>query len=144
MAVKKQSKNSKLVALLNQALGWELRAQAMYAHYAAYVKGLESLTLAGHFEEEAAESVGHAKQVRDVIAMLGGEAVTARDQAPVVHTENTRVMLQEALKTEAAAADVYRKIVPLVKDNAIFFHSLSHIMMDEMKAVVEMENLLGR
>jgi len=53
-------------------------------------------------------------------------------------------MLQEALKTEAAAADVYRKIVPLVKDNAIFFHSLSHIMMDEMKAVVEMENLLGR
>ena len=48
MAVKKQSKNSKLVALLNQALGWELRAQAMYAHYAAYVKGLESLTLAGH------------------------------------------------------------------------------------------------
>ena len=144
MAVKKQSKNSKLVALLNQALGWELRAQAMYAHYAAYVKGLESLTLAGHFEEEAAESVGHAKQVRDVIAMLGGEAVTARDQAPVVHTENTRVMLQEALKTEAAAADVYRKIVPLVKDNAIFFHSLSHIMMDEMMAVVEMENLLSR
>ena len=144
MAVKQQSKNSKLVALLNQALGWELRAQAMYAHYAAYVKGLESLTLAGHFEEEAAESVGHAKQVRDVIAMLGGEAVTARDQAPVVHTENTRVMLQEALKTEAAAADVYRKIVPLVKDNAIFFHSLSHIMMDEMKAVVEMENLLSR
>lgn len=144
MAVKKQSKNSKLVALLNQALGWELRAQAMYAHYAAYVKGLESLTLAGHFEEEAAESVGHAKQVRDVIAMLGGEAVTVRDQAPVVHTENTRVMLQEALKTEAAAADVYRKIVPLVKDNAIFFHSLSHIMMDEMKAVVEMENLLSR
>ena len=144
MAVKKQSKNSKLVALLNQALGWELRAQAMYAHYAAYVKGLESLTLAGHFEEESAESVGHAKQVRDVIAMLGGEAVTARDQAPVVHTENTRDMLQEALKTEAAAADVYRKIVPLVKDNAIIFHSLSHIMMDEMKAVVEMENLLAR
>jgi len=144
MAVRKQSKNPKLVALLNQALGWELRAQAMYAHYAAYVKGLESLTLAGHFEAEAAESVAHAKQVRDVIAMLGGEAVTVRDRAPVVHTENTQRMLQEALKTEAAAADVYRKIVPLVKDNSIFFHSLSHIMMDEMKAVVEMENLLGR
>ena len=144
MAVKQQSKNSKLVALLNQALGWELRAQAMYAHYAAYVKGLESLTLAGHFEEESAESVGHAKKVRDVIAMLGGEAVTVRDKASIVHTEDTRVMLQEALKTEATAADVYRKIVPLVKDNAIFFHSLSHIMMDEMKAVVEMENLLSR
>jgi bacterioferritin (cytochrome b1) len=144
MAVSKQSKNPKLVALLNQALGWELRAQAMYAHYAAYVKGLESLTLAGHFEAESTESVGHAKQVRDVIAMLGGEAVTVRDQAPIVHTEDARAMLKEALKTEGTAADVYRKIVPLVKDNSIFFHSLSHILMDEMKAVVEMENLLAR
>ena len=144
MAARKKDRTTGLIALLNQALGWELRAQAMYAHYAAYVKGLESLTLAGHFEAEAAESVGHAKQVRDVIAMLGGEAVTLRDKAPIVHAVNTRAMLQEALKTEAAAADLYRRIVPLVKDNSVYFHSLSHIMMDEMKAVVEVENLLGR
>ena len=144
MAVRKGNGGKGLIALLNQALGWELRAQAMYAHYAAYVKGLESLTLAGHFAAEAAESVGHAKQVRDVIAMLGGEAVTVRDKAPIVHTENTRLMLQESLKTEAAAADLYRRIVPLVKDNSVFFHALSHVMMDEMKAVVEVENLLGR
>ena len=144
MAVKRQPKDPKLVTLLNQALGWELRAQALYAHYAAYVKGLESLTLAGHFEAEAAESVAHAKQVREVIATLGGEAVTVRDRAPIVHTGDTKVMLREALKTESAAAGLYRRIVPLVKDNSIFFHSLSHIMMDEMKAVVEMETLLGR
>ena len=144
MAVRKRNNQAGLIALLNQALGWELRAQAMYAHYAAYVKGLESLTLAGHFEAESAESVAHAKQVRDVISRLGGEAVTARDKAPIVHTGDTRAMLKEALKTEAAAADLYRRIVPLVKDNSIFFHSLSHVMMDEMKAVVELENLLAR
>ena len=144
MAARKQNKNARLVEHLNKALGWELRAQAMYAHYAAYVKGLESISLAGHFAGEVAESVEHAKKVREVIAMLKGEAVTVRDKAPIVHTEDTRAMLKEALKTEAAAADVYRRIVPLVKDNSIFFHSLSHIMMDEMKAVVEMENLLGR
>jgi bacterioferritin (cytochrome b1) len=144
MAVRKRNNQAGLIALLNQALGWELRAQAMYAHYAAYVKGLESLTLAGHFEAESAESVAHAKQVRDVISMLGGEAVTVRDKSPIVHTGDTRAMLKEALKTEAAAADLYRKIVPLAKDNSIFFHSLSHIMMDEMKAVVELENLLAR
>jgi len=144
MAARKSNPNTKLIALLNQALGWELRAQALYAHYAAYVKGLESLTLAGHFEAEAAESVGHAKQVRDVLAMLGAEAVTTRDRAPIVHTESTRVMLLESLKTERAAADLYRRIVPLVKDNPIFFHSLSHIAMAELKAVVEVENLLGK
>lgn len=144
MAAKKSGGNRQLVALLNQALGWELRAQAMYAHYAAYVKGLESLTLAGHFEAEAAESVGHAKQVRDILATLGAEAVTVRDQAPIVHTENTRAMLLESLKTEQTAAATYKKILPLVKDDPVSFHALLHVHMDELKAVTEVGNLLGR
>jgi bacterioferritin (cytochrome b1) len=144
MPVRKKKPNAKLIGLLNKALGWELRAQAMYAHYAAYVKGLESLTLAEHFEEEVTESLGHAKKVRDIIAELGGEAVTTRDGVPIVHTEDVKGMLEEALKTESAAAATYHKIVPMVRTNAVHWHALSHIMMDEMKAVVEMETLLGR
>ena len=144
MPVKKTPPNAQLVALLNQALAWELRAQAMYAHYAAYVSGLESLTLAGHFEGEVTESVGHARKVRDVLQTLGAEAVTVRDPARIVHTADTRKMLEEALKTEQTAAATYQKIVPLVKDNPVFFHALSHVWMDEVKAVTEMETLLGR
>jgi len=140
----KIANRGKLIASLNAALGWELRAQAMYAHYAAYLKGLESLTLAGHFEEEATESFGHAKKVRDIIATLDGEAVTTRDPAPIVHTEDVTVMLEEALKTESKAADAYRKIVPMVKDHAVFYHAIFHILKDEMNAVIEVENLLGR
>jgi len=144
MPAKKQPKNAKLIAQLNGALGWELRALALYAHYAAYVKGLETLTLEGHFEEEAKESFEHAKQVRGVIQALGGEAVTTRDAAPIVHTEDTRVMLEEALKTEQKAAAAYQKILPLVKDHPVFYHSVFHILKDEMGAVIEMETLLGR
>ncbi len=140
----KIANRGRLVTLLNQALGWELRAQALYAHYAAYVKGLESLTLAEHFEAEVTESVGHAKKVREILAVLGAEAVTTRDPAPIVHTEDVRVMLGEALKTEAKAAATYQKIVPLVKTHAVFHHTLYHILKDEMDAVIEMETLLGR
>ena len=32
--------SEELIRLLNSALGWELRAQLLYAHYAAYVKGI--------------------------------------------------------------------------------------------------------
>ena len=143
-AARKEPANGKLIQLLNQSLGWELRAQAMYAHYAAYVKGLESLTLAEHFEGEVTESLGHAKKVRDIIAALGGEAVTARDDAEIVHTEDTRTMLEEALKTESAAADAYRKIIPMVKNHAVFYHAIYHILKDESAAVIEVETLLGR
>jgi bacterioferritin (cytochrome b1) len=143
-APRRKAGSDKLVELLNQSLGWELRAQAMYAHYAAYVKGLESITLAEHFEGEVTESVGHAKKVRDIIAAVGGEAVSTRDDAEIVHTEDTQVMLEEALKTESAAAAAYRKIIPLVKDHPVFYHAIYHILKDEAAAVIEVETLLGR
>ena len=108
------------------------------------MRGLESLTLAGHFEAEATESFGHAKQVRDLIATLDGEAITTRDPAAIVHTEDTMVMLEEALKTESKAADAYRKILPMVKEHAVFYHAIYHILKDEMNAIIEVENLLGR
>ena len=141
---KPKAASAKLVQLLNDSLGWELRAQAMYAHYAAYVNGLESLALAEHFAEEVTESLGHAKRVRDIIAALGGEAVSTRDDTEIVHTEDTRVMLEEALKTESAAAAAYQKIVPLVKDHPVFYHAVYHILKDETAAVIEVETLLGR
>jgi len=140
----KIASSAKLINLLNQALGWELRAQALYGHYAAYVKGIESLTLAEHFEEEVTESGGHAKKVRDIIAALDGQAVTTRDPAPIVHTEDTKTMLEEALKTESKAAATYQKIVPMVKTHAVFYHTIYHILKDELNAVIEMETLLGR
>jgi len=140
----KIKEKTKLLNGLNKALGWELRAYAMYAHYAAYVKGLEGMQLAGHFNEEAAESIGHAKQVRDMIALLGGKAVTERDKTEIVHTEDWTVMLEEALKTESTAAKSYQGLLPLVKEHPVFMHTLMHIYMDELKAVDEVENLLGR
>ena len=140
----KIANRSKLITLLNQALGWELRAQALYAHYAAYVKGLESLTLVEHFEGEVTESVGHAKKVRDIIATLDGEAISTRDPAPIPHTQDVEAMLEEALKTESKAAATYQKIVPLVKGHAVFYHTIYHILKDEMNSVIEMETLLGR
>ncbi|MGH7545945.1 MAG: ferritin-like domain-containing protein [Gemmatimonadota bacterium] len=134
----------KAIAALNQALAWELRASAMYAHYAAYVKGLESLTLEELFKEEAEESFGHAEKVRNIIADLGGEAVTQRDPTPIVHTENVKTMLEEALKTEQKAAAQYGEIVPLVKSYYPHFHTVIHIQKDEMDAVIEFDKLLGR
>ncbi|GAB4317889.1 MAG: hypothetical protein Kow0074_06760 [Candidatus Zixiibacteriota bacterium] len=133
-----------LLGLLNKALGWELRAYAMYAHYAAYVKGLESISLGAHFEEEATESIGHAKQVRDVIALLGGIAITDRDATEIVHTDDWKVMLQEALKTETTAAKTYQEIMPLVKEHPGITHTLMHIYMDELNAVDEVNTLLGK
>ncbi|MBI4512566.1 MAG: ferritin-like domain-containing protein [Gemmatimonadetes bacterium] len=139
----KIANQKKVIAALNKALAWELRASAMYAHYAAYVKGLESLHLAPLFKREAGESIGHADKVRTMIAELGGQAVTDRDPTPILHTEDPRQMVQEALKTERKAAQHYSAIVPMAKAYYPHFHTLVHIQKEEMDAVVEFENLLA-
>lgn len=129
---------------LNRALAWEFRASMLYAHYAAYVKGMESLQLEELFKEESTESMGHAEGVRNIIADLGGEAVTTRDPTPIVHSEDTGTMLEEALKTEQRAAEAYEKILPMLKEYYPFWHTIAHILQDELNAVIEFERLLGR
>ena len=42
---------SNIIEKMNQALGLELRAINMYAHYAAYVKGMHRLQLEPMFQE---------------------------------------------------------------------------------------------
>ena len=75
-----------LIEKLNEALGWELRAINMYAHYAAYIRGIHRLQLEPHFTAEANESMDHSNIVRSAIVKLGGIAVTERNNTPIVQT----------------------------------------------------------
>jgi len=131
-----------LVRKLNDALGWELRAQMMYAHYAAYVKGIYRLHLKPYFEAEATESVGHATAVRDHIAQLGGVARTERDKTEIVHTTDFRGMLDEAVKTETHAAKSYRELLDLPGISAELHDAVEQIYFQEERAVEELKQLM--
>jgi bacterioferritin (cytochrome b1) len=131
-----------LVSRLNAALGWEMRAQTLYAHYAAYVKGIYRLHLKPYFEGEAAESVVHAGTVRDQIAKLGGIAITDRDATEIVHTTDYKVMLREAHKTETHAAKSYRAFLDLAGIDAELFDAIEQIYFQEERSVEELNQLL--
>ena len=68
-----------LIETLNEALGWELRAANMYAHYAANIRGIHRPQLSPMFTTEANESTMHADIVRKAIVKLGGIPVTERN-----------------------------------------------------------------
>ena len=90
--------SEELISRLNDALSRELRSQVLYAHYAAYVKGIHRLHLKPYFEGEASESVTHAQIVPNALVRLGGIAVTERHPEPIVHTTEYEPMLEEALR----------------------------------------------
>jgi len=136
--------NSELLNSLNRALGWELRAIAMYAHYAAYVSGIHRINLATHFNNEVAESITHAATVRSAIVKLGGEATTDRDVMDIVHTSDFNVMLNEAYKTEMYASETYRSILPLIEeiDDRELYDALEVVYFDELRSVEELRMML--
>ena len=137
-----QTPNEELVRRLNDALGWELRALTMYAHYAAYVKGIYRLHLKPFFEEEATESMGHATVVRDQIVKLGGRARTDRDTTEIVHTTDYRIMLEEAMKTESYAAESYRQLLKLPGIDPELSDAVEQIYFMEERSVEELNQLM--
>ncbi len=130
------------ILVLNQALGWELRAAMMYAHYAAYLVGRDRLDFEEYFDGEVTESIGHAKVVRQIIADLGGKAVTSPDPTPIVDTRDVSAMLREAHKTEEAAENKYREVLTLFEHQTVWHHDLRHIQMDEERGLIELKRLM--
>jgi bacterioferritin (cytochrome b1) len=130
-----------LIEKLNIALGWELRALALYAHYAAYVTGLYRLHLKPFFEAESAESLTHSSIVRNAIVKLGGEAITERDGTEIVHTTDYQTMLDEAMNTESQAARTYKEILGMDGLDDELHDQIEQILFAEERSVEEL-NLL--
>ena len=99
MAESDSMSNEVLIQRLNEALGWELRAMNMYAHYAANIQGIHRLQLDPMFTEEATESLAHADVVRRSIVKLGGVPVTERNPHPIVHSTEFKAMLDRSRET---------------------------------------------
>jgi bacterioferritin len=136
---------SALVEKMNQALGLELRAINMYAHYAAYVKGIYRLQLEPLFQSEATESMVHAATIRNAIVKHGGICSTERDSNPIAHTEDYREMLQSALDTEIKAAEAYGELMEMLDEieDRELYDSVEQIYLTELRSVEEMRMLLN-
>jgi bacterioferritin len=135
-------KHLELAEQLNGALGWEMRALALYSHYAAYVRGIHRLHLKPYFEAEATESLGHSNVVRNEIVKLGGIARTDRDETEIVHTTDYQVMLKEAMETERRAASTYREFLDIAGIDGELYDAIEQIYFAEERAVIELTQMI--
>ncbi len=128
---------------MNAALGWELRAINLYAHYAANVTGIYRLQLTPMFNIEMTESIEHADIVRNGLVQLGGIPVTERNNHPIIHTTDYMEMLNYALETEIKASEVYAELLPLIDETDDLYDSIEQIYFSELKSVQEMKLLVS-
>ena len=134
----------KIIDKMNESLGYELRAINMYAHYAANVKGIHRIHLSQLFNTEITESLEHSNIVRAAIVKLGGICVTERNSEDILHTENYTVMIEQALKTEMRASEIYSELLEMVEEleDRELYDSLESIYFTELRSVEEMRMLL--
>lgn len=134
-----------LIERLNEALGWELRAMNMYAHYAANIQGIHRLQLDPMFNEEATESLAHADVVRRAIVKLGGIPVTERNPHPIVHSTEFKEMLELSLETETKAAEVYGGIIVLLEEfgDQEMYDAIEQIYFAELRSLENLRLILA-
>ena len=134
-----------LIDRLNEALGWELRALNMYAHYAANIQGIHRLQLDPIFNEEASESLAHADVVRRAVVKLGGVPVTERNAHPIVHTTDYKAMLERSLETETKAAEVYAGIIELLEEigDQEMYDAIEQIYFAELRSLENLRLILA-
>ena len=133
-----------LIKTLNDALGWELRASNMYAHYAANIRGIHRLQLSPMFTEEATESTMQADIVRKAIVKLGGIPVTERNPHPIIHTTQFSEMLVHSLETETKAAAVYAEIMVKIEEvgDQDLYDAIEQIYLAEVRRLEELRLLM--
>ncbi len=137
--------NERLVTKLNEALGWELRAVNMYAHYAANIRGIHRIQLTPLFKSEVDESMIHAETVRNAIVKNDGIAVTERNPEAILHTTDYTVMIEESLKTEMKAAEVYGELMQMLDgmDDGEIYDAVEQIYLSEVRSIEEMRLLMN-
>ena len=138
-------KNEKLVTKLNEALGWELRAINMYAHYVANIRGIHRIQLSPLFKSEVNESIVHADTVRNAIVKNDGIAITGRNPEPILHTTDYTVMIEESLKTEMRAAIVYGELMKMLEsdDDKEIYDAVEQIYLSEVRSIEQMRLLMS-
>ena len=134
----------KLIDKMNEALGWELRAINMYAHYSANIRGIHRLQLSPMFKGEVDESLVHADTIRNAIIKLGGISVTERHTEPILHTLDYTEMIRQSLKTEEQAAKVYGTLMEMLEefDDKDLYDTVEQIYLAEVRSVEELRLLI--
>ena len=113
----------KVLELLNNALATELVCVLRYRRHHFMAKGLFSRAVADEFLQHSNEELGHADQIAERIAQLGGspdwspDSLSSRSHAEYVEGNSLLDMIREDLVAERVAIDSYREFIEYLGEN---------------------------
>jgi bacterioferritin len=142
---------NKLVELLNKAFADEWLAYYQYWIGAKVAKGPMRGAVVAELEEHAEEELKHANMLTERILQLGGEPIIKPEDwykmsncgydAP--EDPSVKVLLDQNIKGEQCAIEVYQKLLETVKDkDPITYNMVLEILEDEVEHEEDLQAIL--
>jgi bacterioferritin len=129
--------------VLNDIMLAELAGVIRYTHYSLVITGPNRLPLVTFMQEQADESLVHARQAGEILTGLGGHPTQGIGSIDESHDHSIEAILRESIAHEQHALDLYRQLLALVEGESVYLeeYARSQIGAEELH-VIEMNKLL--
>lgn len=129
--------------VLNRIMLAELAGVIRYTHYSLVITGPNRLPLVEFMQEQADESLVHARQAGEILTGLGGHPTQGIESIEESHDHSIETILRESIAHERRALDLYRKLLGLAENNSVYLeeYARTQIGQEELHAI-EMNKLL--
>src|SRR5436853_6942271 len=105
----------KAVEILNRILEMELAGAIHYTHYSLMVFGYNWIPIVNWLEQQATESMAHARAAGELVTQLGAHPSLAIGPLLETHRHDIGDILRESLGHEKATLKYYEKLMKVVE-----------------------------
>jgi bacterioferritin len=140
-----EPEKKQIVDTLNRILEMELAGAVHYTHYSFMVYGYNRIPIVKWLEDQATESMGHAREAGEMVTQLGSHPSLAIGPLLETHKHDIGDILRESLGHEKATLVHYENLLEMVRDKNIMLeeYARKHIAL-EMTHIGEVDKMLRK
>src|SRR2546421_8064954 len=141
----KDQTQSKAIDTLNKILEMELAGAIHYTHYSLMVYGYNRIPIVGWLEQQATESIAHARSAGELVTQLGAHPSLAIGPLLETHKHDIGDIMRESLGHEKKTLVLYEKLLELVQGDDVMLEEFArqHIYLERLH-VGEVDKMLRR
>jgi bacterioferritin len=134
-----------VIDTLNHILEMELAGAIHYTHYSFMVYGYNRIPIVSWLEQQATESIAHARSAGELVTQLGAHPSLAIGPLLETHKHDIGDILRESLNHEKATLVHYEKLLSLVRDKDVMIeeYAREHIYLERLH-IGEVDKMLRR
>ena len=141
----KDEARSKAVEILNKILEMELAGAIHYTHYSFMVYGYNRIPIVNWLEQQATESIAHARSAGELVTQLGAHPSLAIGPLLETHKHDIGDILRESLQHEKRTLVEYEKLLTLIQGEDVMLEEFAreHIYLERLH-IGEVDKMLRR